>query len=86
MSERSPEGAADSGQVPRDMPDQQEGGAKTPDQWYADDLDRKEEAEAELAQNEEELPDTDEAGTGRRGTEAHEDGDEESPSPVEPTD
>ncbi|MEU6082473.1 hypothetical protein [Streptomyces sp. NPDC047108] len=87
MSERPEEGAGDSDQVPRDMPDQQAGGARTPEQWYAEDLDRnKEEAEAELAENEHELPDTDEAGTGRRDTGRTEDGDEESPPPVEPTD
>ncbi|MEV6315764.1 hypothetical protein [Streptomyces sp. NPDC051776] len=86
MSERSPEGTADSGQVPRDMPDQQEGGAKTPDQWYADDLDRKEEAEAELLENEEELPDTDVAGTGRRGAEGTTDDGGEENAPGEPTD
>jgi hypothetical protein len=59
--------------IPRDMPDQQAGSAKTPGQWYADEP-PPEAAEWEQPEREgvpgeggEELPDTDEAGTGPRG-------------------
>lgn len=77
--------------IPRDMPDQEAGGAKTRDQWYADEPSPEEgsaqpDQEEEVPGEEEELPDTDVAGTGPRGKPQPGGVHPDQPPPVEPTD
>ncbi|MGP3950680.1 hypothetical protein [Streptomyces sp. 7N604] len=87
MSERSPDSGEHGRGVPRDMPDQQAGGAKAPDQWYAEEAQGENEDEEFLeAEEGEELPDTDEAGTGPRGSPQMEEAEPGRPPPAEPTD
>ncbi|MGP4000074.1 hypothetical protein [Streptomyces sp. 8N706] len=79
MSERPTEAPEEhGGGIPRDLPDQQAGAPETPDHWDADEPSPEEENEA--------VPDTDEAGTGPRGTPQPEGVNPEEPAPDEPTD
>ncbi|WP_329342374.1 hypothetical protein OG866_39815 [Streptomyces sp. NBC_00663] len=64
--------------VPRDLPDQQAG--QEEDRWDADpELSEEDEADADV-------PDTDEAGTGRQGAPRSTDVHSEHPEPQEPAD
>ncbi|MET8682054.1 hypothetical protein ABZW18_31890 [Streptomyces sp. NPDC004647] len=67
--------------VPRDMQDQQASSEETPDRWDVEEASSEEEPPEP-----EELPDTDVAGTGRRGAPAPEGVDPDQPAPEEPTD
>ncbi|MEU3370467.1 hypothetical protein ACFYM2_11425 [Streptomyces sp. NPDC006711] len=70
MSDRRPEGPGDAGApvpepIPRDLPDQQAGAEGDP--WEAADDAEGAEGTPRGDQPDPEIPDTDEAGTGRRG-------------------
>ncbi|HCA87808.1 MAG TPA: hypothetical protein DEQ61_21500 [Streptomyces sp.] len=79
---RSGESPADRRRTPRDLPDQQAGPDRTADRWDAN-LPVEPEPESDGAPAEE-LPDTDEAGTGRRGERGGPPPDTEQPVPDEP--
>lgn len=77
MAEHRLEGPGENGTpVPRDLPDQQAG--EGADHWDADEP-------AQPEETAEDVPDTDEAGTGRQGAPRAGDGQTDSPVPEEPT-
>ncbi|GGR83147.1 hypothetical protein GCM10010269_22840 [Streptomyces humidus] len=71
-----PQGPGENVPVPRDLPDQQAGGGD--DRWDVAEPEESREAA-------EDVPDTDEAGTGRQGAPHAGSGGSESPEPEEPT-
>ncbi|MER6108148.1 hypothetical protein [Streptomyces hirsutus] len=89
MTEHRHEGPGENGRgIPRDLPDQQAGEGEDP--WeVAQGVDEgvaAEESDADAAaERQPDVPDTDEAGTGRRGAPHSASADPEQPVPDEPT-
>ncbi|MEU9196522.1 hypothetical protein [Streptomyces hundungensis] len=87
MSDRRPEGPGDAGApvpepIPRDLPDQEAGADGDP--WEAED-DSPQNSDGDRPDPDPEIPDTDEAGTGRRGAAHSGSKRPEQPVPDEPT-
>ncbi|MFE9406304.1 hypothetical protein ACFYNY_31870 [Streptomyces sp. NPDC006530] len=88
MSDRRPEGPGDAGApvpepIPRDLPDQQAGADSDEDPWEAADGSPRRADGGDLPDPG--IPDTDEAGTGRRGAPHSGSKRPEHPVPDEPT-
>lgn len=82
MDERNPPSPGQDGKpVPRDLPDQQ--ASDEPDPWEADEKTSTTGNAPEDADDD--VPDTDEAGTGRRGSAETETSPTDDPEPQEPT-
>ncbi|WP_326756486.1 hypothetical protein OH738_02775 [Streptomyces hirsutus] len=84
MTDHRHEGPGENGQgIPRDLPDQQAGEGEDP--WeVAPGVDEESDPDA-AAERQPDVPDTDEAGTGRRGAPHSASADPEQPVPDEPT-
>ncbi|CAL9364690.1 hypothetical protein [Streptomyces pilosus] len=92
MTDHRLEGPGENGAgVPRDLPDQQAGPGEDPWEVAPGAAERESEKKADASEEREadeagtDVPDTDEAGTGRRGASQPASGNEENPVPDEPT-